>query len=363
MADPRKVFVVHGRNDAARKAVVDFLLSIHLWPLEWHEVAHETGNASPFIYEILEKGFEIAQAIIVILTPDEIVELQPALRTEEDDGRQRYQPRPNVLFEAGMAFMRDRNRTILLEFGSIAQASDLHGIHALRVARSAGAEFRSILADRLETAGCTPSRKGQNWLTAGNFEAAFINPTSPAGQARNSLGARPKRALSFHRSGTLDVSSDEFKFKAILVVLENTGNRRIDGVYCLCKVRGGPGSGVEGNLIKQIKVPFVNWSEEVIDGEPDLIVGDSIRVPLVGAVFDPVKDATIFWLLTGQQSATHVSEPNNAITFEFTIGYVGGNETLKLTPLSVTKDIVRYSMEINSVKEEIELEFKDKSAQ
>jgi hypothetical protein len=80
VSDPRKVFVVHGRNDAARKAVFDLLLALKLWPLEWNEVASETGTGAPYIFEILQKGFEIAQAIVVVLTPDELVEMRPELQ-------------------------------------------------------------------------------------------------------------------------------------------------------------------------------------------------------------------------------------------------------------------------------------------
>ena len=78
-----------------------------------------------------------------------------------------------MLFEAGMAFMRDRSRTILLEFGSMVQASDLSGVHALRVRRGQGAIIRKQLADRLVTAGCAVSTAGQDLLNAGDFDAAF----------------------------------------------------------------------------------------------------------------------------------------------------------------------------------------------
>src|SRR3954454_177935 len=171
--NPRAVFVVHGRNLAARKAVFDFLRGIDLRPLEWDEVARQTQSGSPFIFEILERGFEIAQAVVILLTPDEEVTLRPALRTEPNDANPRYQPRPNVLFEAGMAFMRDRRRTVLLDFGSTEMLSDLHGVSALRVKPGSGAEMRKQLADRLRTAGCPVSTEGGDWLSAGNFEAAI----------------------------------------------------------------------------------------------------------------------------------------------------------------------------------------------
>jgi predicted nucleotide-binding protein len=174
MADnKRKVFVVHGRNEAAKKAVFDLLRALDLSPLEWGQVTRATGSGSPFIFDILEKGFEIAQAIVVVLTPDESVEMRPELRREEADNWPRHQPRLNVLFEAGMAFMRDRKRTILVEFGPMTEASDLSGIHTLRVRRGQGVAIRQELAERLKSAGCEVNTAGQDWLTAGDFDAGL----------------------------------------------------------------------------------------------------------------------------------------------------------------------------------------------
>jgi predicted nucleotide-binding protein len=134
VSDPRNVFVVYGRNELARKAVFDLLRALNLRPLEWDEIAAKAGPA-PFIFEVLQKGFEIAQAVLVVLTPDELARLRPELVSEQGDRVGRYQPRPNVLFEAGMAFMRDRNRTFLVELDTSIQAihSDLSGIHTLRM--------------------------------------------------------------------------------------------------------------------------------------------------------------------------------------------------------------------------------------
>lgn len=183
---------MYGRNLGAREAVFEFLRVIDLRPLEWDEVASQTGSGSPFVFEVLARAFDVAQAVVVILTPDEEVALRPMFHTEPGDARTRFQPRPNVLFEAGMAFMRDRNRTILLDFGPTVELSDLHGVHTLRVSPGVGAELRQRLVERLRAAGCPVSVQGTDWLSAGNFDAAFLSATEgdrPGGTATGNTPA------------------------------------------------------------------------------------------------------------------------------------------------------------------------------
>lgn len=90
-----------------------------------------------------------------------------------------------------MAFMRNRSRTILLDFGSTDMLSDLHGVHALRVRPGAGAEMRKQLADRLRTAGCPASTEGSDWMSAGNFDAAFLEEAPSQGAASGQGAASP----------------------------------------------------------------------------------------------------------------------------------------------------------------------------
>ena len=47
--DAQDVFVVHGRNSAARNAIFGFLRSIGLHPLEWSEATIYTGKPSPYV--------------------------------------------------------------------------------------------------------------------------------------------------------------------------------------------------------------------------------------------------------------------------------------------------------------------------
>jgi predicted nucleotide-binding protein len=167
--DPRAVFVVHGRNDAARDAMFEFLRSIDLKPIEWTRAVELTGSGSPYIGEVLDAAFDHAQAVVVLMTPDEIAYLQPVYAGRDDDPETQpaAQARPNVLFEAGMALGRDARRTVLVELGEVRPFSDVAGRHAVRLTNDPAT--RQALAKRLETAGCPVDLTGTDWHRAGDF--------------------------------------------------------------------------------------------------------------------------------------------------------------------------------------------------
>jgi predicted nucleotide-binding protein len=173
----RKVFVVHGRNEAARSAMFTFLRAIGLAPIEWSEAVRMTGEASPYIGHVLDMAFDAAQAIVVLLTPDDIAYLRPEYASGDDDREiePQAQARPNVLFEAGMAMGRDAKRTVLVELGQLRAFSDVAGRHAVRIGDSPAK--RKDLAQRLESAGCSINLTGNDWFTAGDFSA----PPPPGG--------------------------------------------------------------------------------------------------------------------------------------------------------------------------------------
>jgi hypothetical protein len=84
-----------------------FLRSLGLKPLEWDEMRSLTGKPTPYIGEILRAGFNYAQAVVVLLTGDDYAYLQEIFCRPDDSAEERIgspQPRPNVLFEAGVAF-------------------------------------------------------------------------------------------------------------------------------------------------------------------------------------------------------------------------------------------------------------------
>ena len=167
---PRVVFVVHGRNLKIRDSMFSFLWAVGLHPLEWVEALSATGKASPYIGEVLDQAFSIAQAVVVLLTPDDEAWLREPFRQPGDPPHETQltaQARPNVLFEAGMAMGRSPERTILVEVGNLRPFSDIAGRHVVRLDDST--QRRQELALRLQTAGCPVNLSGTAWHSAGDF--------------------------------------------------------------------------------------------------------------------------------------------------------------------------------------------------
>ena len=172
--DTRNVFVVHGRNNVAREAMCEFLRAIKLWPLEWSEVIQATGKPMPYIGEILETAFALAQATLVLITPDDEVRLRKELLLDSDPDYETNltgQAGPNVLYEAGMAMGMSPDRTVLVELGTLRPFTDVAGLHVIRLNNSPGR--RKELAQRLISAGCPANLDGNGWYEAGDFKSVI----------------------------------------------------------------------------------------------------------------------------------------------------------------------------------------------
>lgn len=165
--DPRTVMVVHGRDLAVRDDIFNFLRALGLAPLEWAQLVSLSKEGTPYIGRVLQRAFEVAQSALVLFTPDDEVRLTKRLRTSDESDELEAQARPNVFFEAGLAFGQFPEKTILVELGNLRGASDLAGRHVLRFDGSA--EKRHELAERLASAGCPVDRSGTDWLRVGKF--------------------------------------------------------------------------------------------------------------------------------------------------------------------------------------------------
>jgi predicted nucleotide-binding protein len=173
------VFVVHGRDLAARDAVFTFLRSVGLRPLEWTQALGLTKKGSPYVGEVLDAAFHEAAAIVVLLTPDDDARLRAAFLSPRDPKHEREltgQARANVLFEAGMAFGRNPNSTVLVLLGDTRPFSDVGGRHVLYLSDSPTS--RQEFVTKLANAGCNVDTSGTDWLSAGAFKPRPLTTTS-----------------------------------------------------------------------------------------------------------------------------------------------------------------------------------------
>lgn len=166
----KSVFVVHGRNESLRRSIFALLRAFGLNPIEWVRAIGMTKKPSPYIGEVLDAAFKNAAAIVVLFSPDDEARLKPHFLRPSDPHYEREltgQSRPNVLFEAGMAYGRSPEHTILVQIGEHRPFSDLAGRHIVHL--TGAPESRRELATKLKNAGCDADTEGQDWLTEGNF--------------------------------------------------------------------------------------------------------------------------------------------------------------------------------------------------
>jgi predicted nucleotide-binding protein len=166
----RRVFVVYGRDTELTGRFFDLLRAVDLRPLEWEQLVQATGRATPSLAEVVAHAPHVAQATLVLLSADDVVELHSDLYLAEDKAHERgrsAQARPNVLFELGLAQMAYPGSTVIVEVGDMRPLSDLAGLNVIRFDGSAQA-IRKVLS-RLEVAGCVVDYSGTDWLDASRF--------------------------------------------------------------------------------------------------------------------------------------------------------------------------------------------------
>lgn len=165
-----QVFVVHGRNEKIRKALFAFLRSLNVQPIEWNKALTMTKKGSPYVGEVIDAAFNKAKVIIVLFTPDDEAKLKTEFIKKGEQSFERKltgQPRPNVLFEAGMAFGRQPNTTILVQVGKIRAVSDVAGRHIVHLTNSMST--RQQLIAKLKATGLAVDDIGEDWHSEGDF--------------------------------------------------------------------------------------------------------------------------------------------------------------------------------------------------
>lgn len=170
----KTVFVVHGRDAELRKSIFAFLRALGLEPIEFSKAVNKAvkagGGGSPYVGSIVHRGLRDADAVIVLLSPDDVARLKKQFqrRTDPDyESRLTGQPRANVLFEAGIALGVKPEVTILVQVGDVRPFSDVGGMHVVHL--HDGAEARQELAGRLEATGLDVDTDGTDWYGAGTF--------------------------------------------------------------------------------------------------------------------------------------------------------------------------------------------------
>lgn len=171
--DPSKVFVIHGRNEDARREMGAFLRSLGLKPLWFEEVRAQMGGMTHPL-QTVRRGMDQAKGVLALFTPDEFSSLHPIL-TGGATGEtvERWQARPNVLFEAGLACGLNPDQVAFVLFGDVKLFTDVTGIHVFRPTKDVSAtSHRTQLKDLLgQGMGCAVDPTSHDWMHSGNFEA------------------------------------------------------------------------------------------------------------------------------------------------------------------------------------------------
>lgn len=174
--------MIHGRNTMAKEAMFEFLRCINLEPMEWSQAVAQPLPAIPYIGEVLDKAFSKAQALIVLLTGDDLAKLDNQfVLPGEDPDTLTPQARPNVLFEAGMAIGRHPQKVILVQIGKVRPFSNIFGRYIICMDNTI--DKRQDLIDSLKKVGCQVDiTNNRCWTSAGNFdkctrETDFIKDT------------------------------------------------------------------------------------------------------------------------------------------------------------------------------------------
>lgn len=120
----KRVFVVHGRDEAAKTNLEVFLLEIGLEPI----VLHRQADEGLTIIEKFEKHSDVGYAFI-LLTPDEVSYLAPEESKPDADRHKELRARPNVIFEFGYFVGKlGRSRVCCLYSGNVSLPSDVSGM-------------------------------------------------------------------------------------------------------------------------------------------------------------------------------------------------------------------------------------------
>ena len=115
----RKIFIVHGQDEAAKESTARFLEKLDLFPI----ILHEQASGGRTIIEKFEKYSRDVRFAVVLLTPDDIG------ASKKEPNKLRPRARQNVVLELGYFLGRlSRNRVCALHRVGVELPSDIQGV-------------------------------------------------------------------------------------------------------------------------------------------------------------------------------------------------------------------------------------------
>lgn len=140
-APGNRVFIVHGRDDAAKEAAARFIARLDFQPI----ILHEQPNAGRTIIEKLEGHLDVDFAV-VLLTPDDVGGLAG------DPPQLQNRARQNVVLELGLFIgALGRGRVCALHKGNLELPSDFDGVVYIPMDDAGG--WHLLLAREMKQAG------------------------------------------------------------------------------------------------------------------------------------------------------------------------------------------------------------------
>lgn len=167
----RYVFVVRGRDAEAYQALNSLLSALDLRIITWDEATTRAGGGTPHTLDIVRAGIDLADAVIVLMTPDDLAyvkgEFYDPVRDDPREARETGQARQNVVFEAGWAMALGQDKVILVRVGDVRPLSDIDGLNYVWLTNDV--DSRRQLITRLRNCHLEVHDNHDGWRNAGVF--------------------------------------------------------------------------------------------------------------------------------------------------------------------------------------------------
>ncbi|QHF21652.1 hypothetical protein GTU71_12965 [Rathayibacter sp. VKM Ac-2762] len=166
----RAVFVVRGRDNDAYEALESLLLALDLRIVTWDDAVRACGGGTPHTLDVVRAGINLATAVVVLMTADDLGQVKPEFHQATDNPREASlsgQARQNVVFEAGWAMALNQDHVVLVRVGDVRPLSDIDGLNY--VSLSGDISSRRQLIGRLKNCELAVDDSGERWRAAGTF--------------------------------------------------------------------------------------------------------------------------------------------------------------------------------------------------